>query len=1063
VAGNFSEMTNAFKILKDTVPPQQITNLTAQAGPLRGSVELSWSVPFDLGSGVELYQVFYSSYSNFTTSTTVIAYTNSLVITGLDVDTTYYFRLRTKDKLPSPPNPYPNWSGLSNIASCRPQKGNIWINEIYCFGSSGNDWVELYNSLPFAVSLNGWQLRYAGNTVWTGTTEVIQVSSCIVISGLSFEHTLSTSIVLLNPSGIVVSRVIYPSHNIDVSYSRITDGNATYFEFDPSPTKGLTNTTTEYAYIKINEVHYSSSEQFIELFNTSYISTITFTGYLRNTNNKIFKFTRKLYPRCFTMIDFSSTDNDGFSFFDRFGVGGLKTTSDFVVLENNLGQTIDRLTYQTPTVYIYRNETATLTSFVEAQQGNISSGNSLSRSPDGVDSDIDNLDFVVQAKTYGSRNILPNLVANLLNYPINNSVIPRKFKFDIKFSTDYTKGLNNVIYFVRIGGKEDFYSPHIYRLDELGFDLSNYLVFQSTTKVGLEMLDIDGYTLSSGTVYRMILNTETDLFTSPQIVVSSITYDGTIHSIKISSFNLNYANEDKYYPLFKISLRNNSILGSKIYLDSLYMRFTDKDNSPLSTQQARNLFSGIYLFKDVGEKEFYPFEDIIVAQKQSLEFNLNTEGKDYISLDFIDEVQPQTENVYFLTVKISSFATEVFPDTFKTFIKEGVDTLWRETLSDVVQPYIEGFEVVCSTFKIVRPLKPPIGTNWPYRLDKNINNITITNTNQYLVFCENGGSFIFSNAGVILSSFTADSGVISSILGEYFTGESGVVYFATKSGKIYKNSLSDISQNIWIRDLSKNITSDILGYYYELPAKIYVGSQDGYIFKISTAAFDLWTPPVQILGTPVKLPSIDEGFTSGVSSLWWGTSFGYIYRISLQDGSILSSLYVSSPVSTSIEYDSGFYNQSLNSLNIYFATIDGKVICRYGLNLNQIPPGWEDVVLNTRIYNMAFDNINKLLYLSCENGIYKINASNGSIIWHYPTHSAVENQVYIWRAIIGSPYIYFTTKDGLLYSIHKDTKQLQPGYPIFLGSKPTNTLTYDFSLGRIIIGTSDGGINVFKE
>jgi outer membrane protein assembly factor BamB len=137
--------------------------------------------------------------------------------------------------------------------------------------------------------------------------------------------------------------------------------------------------------------------------------------------------------------------------------------------------------------------------------------------------------------------------------------------------------------------------------------------------------------------------------------------------------------------------------------------------------------------------------------------------------------------------------------------------------------------------------------------------------------------------------------------------------------------------------------------------------------------------------------------------------------------------------------------------------------CRYGLTLSSVPVGWTDVKLSSKINNMVFDSTNKLLYISCDNGVYKVDARSGGIIWFYPTESPVVQQVYIWKTLIGSPYIYFTTTDGLLYSIHKDTKELQSGYPILLDSVPTSNIEFDFINNTIIIGDYSSKVNMFKE
>jgi hypothetical protein len=264
-----------------------------------------------------------------------------------------------------------------------------------------------------------------------------------------------------------------------------------------------------------------------------------------------------------------------------------------------------------------------------------------------------------------------------------------------------------------------------------------------------------------------------------------------------------------------------------------------------------------------------------------------------------------------------------------------------------------------------------------------------------------------------------------------------------------------------MRDLSEEITSEVVSYHYELPAKIYAGTVSGYIYKVSTGAADFWSPPVQISGSVVKSPAVDDGFTreggSGVSSLWWGTKNGYVYRLSLKDGSIIASTQVVSAISTNIEYDAGFYDESLNTLNIYFGTEDGRLYCRYGLNLSSVPFGWNDLNLNSKINSVYLDN--KILYVATDDGVYKVNVSTnnpGSIVWFFKTESPVVSNL-----ILLNNYIYFVTQNGLVYCIDKESAKIKNNYPIILDSPFKGDFRYQD--GKIVVGTSYGKIIVLEE
>jgi outer membrane protein assembly factor BamB len=248
------------------------------------------------------------------------------------------------------------------------------------------------------------------------------------------------------------------------------------------------------------------------------------------------------------------------------------------------------------------------------------------------------------------------------------------------------------------------------------------------------------------------------------------------------------------------------------------------------------------------------------------------------------------------------------------------------------------------------------------------------------------------------------------------------------------------------------------------PGKIYLGTVDGKIFRLNIAGGDLWIP-VQLYGSVVKSPSVDEGFSenvssnSGVSSIWWGTKGGYVYRLNIVDGTILSSTNTVSEITTDIIFDAGFYDNSLNSLNVYFGTKDGKLYCRYGLTLSSVPVGWNDVNVGSKINNIliTIEGENKFLYLNCDNGVYKINATNGNIVWYFETESSVVSLL-TWD---GTNEVYFVTQNGVLYSIDKTTKTIKTGYPIILSGEVSSNISI---LGnKIYVPTNDGRINVFEK
>ncbi|MBA7467459.1 hypothetical protein ES707_02677 [subsurface metagenome] len=116
----------------DFGPPAAITDLTGLCDSDTGDVTLSWSTPGDddwtgtLPSGSK-YIIDYSTYSiQWSTTNYKVSISTSGVaphtevshtITGLTGNSTYYFRIWTRDEVPT------NWSGLSNGAT-------VWVNPV---------------------------------------------------------------------------------------------------------------------------------------------------------------------------------------------------------------------------------------------------------------------------------------------------------------------------------------------------------------------------------------------------------------------------------------------------------------------------------------------------------------------------------------------------------------------------------------------------------------------------------------------------------------------------------------------------------------------------------------------------------------------------------------------------------------------------------------------------------------------------------------------------------------------------------------------------------------------
>ncbi|MFH2070877.1 MAG: lamin tail domain-containing protein [Elusimicrobiota bacterium] len=1107
VAGSTRTAIDAFVVLKDTVPPAGITGLSALPGGFKGAIALTWTAPSDTGSGkVRQYMIKYSSTVEISTDgqfDSAMTWPNNIIpssagttenitLTGLDINTTYYFRLKSKDV--SEPVSLSSWSVMSSSAGCRPQRANVYINDIVPSLSAGSDWVELFSNLSASQTLNGWTLVYnqgsidspgSESTVWTGgAAHYVSSGGFFVIDGLSLDSSQSYHVQLRDNLNRLIDIVQWPAGLVSGnSFSRITDGNDNYFEIDPTPTKNYANHTTT-GVIKLNEIDYVSSEEFIEIYNSS--DTVqSMTGWsVRNYNNIVFRWTRQCYPRTFSGLCWTSVDNTGKTWTNAFGSGGLDSVSDFVVLENNSGQVIDRTTWQSGSTYRYRNYKGQLVSYGAPAPGGAVSGETIGRQPsEGADTDNDSNDWIVfSASSLGRRNNNPTpATTNNLGYPASDSFIPRRAKLELTLGSDSSGGWTDTLWFVRTGGSADNRSPHIYRLTDLGFVLSS-ISAQTTRHVWINRPDIDGWTLINGTIYKCILNTDTGSGATPQIIPSNITYDASVHTISVVDCAKPLVNNGKRTAMLRADIKSNSPSGANaIGVSMVKVKLTDGSGTALTTLQAQSIFGNIYLIADSltsGSTGVYQYEmdTGTAAHASSSEISLDGDGYQTINLstpNTAGRVSAGQSKIYFMVVDLTDNADSQSPNNFRAGMDADSDTTLVDMPSLVYQD-IQGTSLVTSVSSYaIAPASAPAGTYWPYD-SGTITTIESTPEiyDKIYVGMGNGTLIALSDAGEYNSDYAGTGVLLTPLRSDYWTGENNYVYFVSKSGYIYKNTTAN--SNVWTRTLSADISSDFSAY-----TSLYAGTSDGRFYRLDTSGADVWSPaPTLPSGAMAGSPVIDDGFSTGIgeSSVWVGTNSGWVYRLKLLDATVLSSTYVASAITTSICYDSGYYAQSLNKMNVYFGTENGKVYCRYGLTLSSVPANWQDCSFNSKINSLVgpqIEGTDKYLYLACENGmVYKINAETGATVWSYQAGGAVRAGLFAATSMaspdINSPfynlnYIYFGCEDGNLYAVHKDTAGMKQGFPVSVGAEIKGSIKYDTSNHRVYFGANNGKIYCIQQ
>ncbi|RLG60380.1 hypothetical protein DRN86_02675 [Candidatus Geothermarchaeota archaeon] len=1098
-AGNAYVEDDVFYIKKDTVPPFTVTDLTASPGTTKGQIKLTWTAPGDNGTEGNntggKYIVRYSSIGVIDTETkwnTATEFMNNWspssagtqethIITGLTVGTTYYIAIKARDKVPGPPY---NLSGISNCPNSLPQSGSVYINEIYVSGATASeDWIELYNDRSVNISLNGWTLVYnngtidspgTDTTVWTGTTEEISANSFLVITpGTNLDSSYSYHLKFRDDIPSLVDIIQWPVMSGTESLSRIYDGDD-WWEKDPSPTQNYANSIST-GLVRINEVSYDTLDgEFIELYNTDSTTQTLASWTLRNSNGTKFQFSKKIYPYSFSAVDFSSVDENVNSYSTVFGASGLDKISDFVVLENPSGQTVDRVTWQAGTTYRYYNYKATLVSYSNAATGNLSSPNTIGRQPsEGTDTEVDSADFTTfTTPTQGARNNVgtqpPN---NTLSYPASSSVIPRRFRIDLSLGADSTGGYTDTLWFIRTGGSNDNNSPHIYSLGDLGIDLSTTTA-QSVIITGVSTNDIDGNPLIDGAIYKFILNSDTGSGSANQIILTNITYDASIHTVNVSSNTIPWANNSTKKEMLNLEIFSNSPAGmNSIELEKIKVKFDD-GATDLTTTQAQALFDNMYIVYDSTNPtevaRFQPDLDTYIGSVGEASFNLIS-GVQEISVDVPENVEstigPSSSKIYFFVVELSSTASTQTPNTFRVSIDADNDIIIRDAPSDVVQSVNTTTVIISTTNTAIQPKQPPAGTSWPYSLGTTAPIYTLVdyvwNSNEVFSTADDGKLHAFDADGTARWTFTPTTPANIRSSPRVLKEDSNTyIYFANEAGEIYKirDDGADKTQ-IWSRALTQPVSS-AMGFAGDY---VYVGCDDGKVYKLditngNTAAG--WTFDGSISGDISSSPAIDE-YTTGVNALWIGSEGGNVYRLATSDGTVSSFFATSGAVIGEPQYTAG-YTQEAGTHNLYINSVDGVVYCRDSSNLANTPTGWVDYDCGSPMYGSVIRdwNLGDRLYFGADNGkMYCINSSSGAAvpeIWIYQTGGKIRNS-----PTLAGDYVYFGSDDGYLYALNVYDGTLKTGFPIYLGAEIRSSVVYDGSKQRVYIGTVDGKIHCF--
>ncbi|MEF3280437.1 MAG: lamin tail domain-containing protein [Elusimicrobiota bacterium] len=1067
-ANSSTTLVDAFKVLKDTIAPAQITDLVGSLGPTLGTVLLNFTSPGDDGSNGDNFQGGYIiKYATFAIINDVLfdmattyneaiipkpqGETESIIIYSLDENTTYYFAVKTYDKAN-------NLSLISNSASSMPQRSNIFINEVYPSGGSGEDWVELYNNTLQDFSLEGWKLVYkqgpvdsqaAEVDIWTGvsTDTILSGGFKLININLDLNSAQSYSLLLKNSAGKVVDKLQWPVLSAGQSFSRIYDGSK-YFEVDLTPTGGYNNSLSS-STIKINEISFDSSWKFIELYNTTN-TVVELNNYLlRNSNNTPFRFSRRVSSYSYTLVDDSSISLDGYNWIDAFGITGLKTDGDFLVLENEAGQTVDRVNWKQSlaTLYLYNSSLALNAPY--APSANVS----LVRfRGEGSDTNDDSYDFSQSSlMTPLSRNVAPSANSNLLIYPYQNAYLPPNFTIKLKLGEDFSQGYANMISFIRTGGNPDENSPHIFILNDIGFNLSN-LSTQTVSFSYDSLVDIDGKKLNDGSIYKVLLVSDNSSASAPSVIVTSVTVNNIRNHINGYESGNKWLDENKYIDVFKLDVYNESKYEIKI--STIVLKFQTTDYINLDTQQLRSILKEITIFKDsnYGNKGMYEYdidnEDLVSVYNNN--FNLS-DGLLYISVsstNFSAAIPSNSSATYFIVMVASDNASNATLNAFISSIELSSSTFIDKD-NMISQPVILNYSSVESSFTVI--LATAIeGWSFDTGVISNINTTINYWSNVYIGATDGVLRTLDYYNGQLKWSFTTNpnSPIITSPLVSLSTGYVDTyLYFGCANGDIYKLKDNDTTYSlVWKTNISGVITSEI----FDSDTKLYFGVNNNRIYCLNKAdgnICDGWNFDSSI-DSPITSPMAID-YRPDVNLGWVGLENGRMIAFRLNDGVVVNQFVSGGAIYSSPFVDSA-YAQATN--NIYVGSTDGKLYSRIAANLNVTPPYWSDLNTLSPIYSSPF-KVPYSDYIIIGNNagkLYKVSASSGVVLAEFNSNYPIKAMPVEFNGVV-----YFAA-GKYVYAIDLASFQLKEGWPIYIGSEIKANFVLDAWEGNIMFSTNDG-------
>ena len=979
------------------------------------------------------------------------------------------------------------------------------LNEIYPSGAAAaDDWVELYNNSESTVPLNGWKLDYventialggSANTVWTGQSgQYVNARSTFLVTGLSLDLNGAQSyhVKLLDAAGGLADQAQWPGPGAlspGQSFARVSDGHPDYFEIDPTPTRGYANAVSTDA-LTINEVAYGAPEtEFIELYNSA-ASARLLTGYaLRNAAasaaGQVFRFTKKIYQQDFAALDGSSSDDGANPYASVFGAQGLSAEGDFLALENSSGSTVSQVTWQAGSSYTRYGFAGQQVSY--SNPAPAGAAHSVVRGPsDGSHTGVDSADFSASTgTTLASRNNNAGKAApNALAYPDPASsprYLSRVFPLRLALGADSSAGRGNNLVLARAGGAADPGSPHIYRLQDIGFSLSA-LTQQSTVQFGLAFPDQDGRSLVSGAYYRLILNSDTGAASAPQVVIASAAYDAAVHSVSASGPPApSLINDDTRTGAVRVDLSNNSPAGfNGVELaTAAFSLFREDLVTPLTTAEARELFDAVMLVGDstsTGLSGTYePAIDVATAAYVPMaSITLDLAGLSTLAVPAPGPgaayVNAGSTRSFFLVFVSTRSASSKVPNTFRVRFDPASGARVRDASGLLGQAFAPSAQVQTSSFTLIAPALPPAGSSWPY-VSESSAPITAT-----LAFYENYGSLLpeargylpstdgtlvaVSTMGARLWTFATSPQTALAVAPSMPQAEGGQVYLylAGENGDIYKvRDEGAAAGQAWKVSLGARPTSVL-----ETAERLYIPTSDNKVQCLNRADGQTcagWNFSSAVTAPPAGTPSVDERAT--VATVWIGLEDGKVVSLKAGDGTSNTTFTTGGQVTSSPYFDA--YVASPDNA-LYLTSTDGKIYAVNSGNMTAMS-GWNDYDAGSPIRTSPFVwplGGTKYAFFGADNGkLYKVNAGTGQLAWAFQAGGAIRSSPVVVPAGYvglgaGEDYVYFGCDDGKIYGVNANTGQLRAGWPVATGGPVLADPVADSDSKTLSVGSSDG-------